>query len=314
MSNALLSWHVSMWEGLSQRLTQNQFPHALLFHGQKGVGKKDFARYLSQALLCHQQNACGACSACALFSAESHPDYCQIVPEGAANKIRVDTVRDTIEFVQTSPLISQYKVICIDQASEMNAFSANAILKTLEEPPAQVVFILICHDHLNLPATIVSRCQKIFFSVPSQQDALHWMSMALPDYSKEQCLQALHAASGAPLWAAELLTNGLIEHQLALRSDLMAVGSQKIHPVQLAEKWSAKSIAEVVSVRQCLDWVFMELQAMLSQPTQKIAREPLLDYINYIQQLCGWVRQSQSLNRQLMMEDVFIRWKILCNS
>jgi len=328
--DVLLPWQMDLWAHFASRL--NQLPHALLFYGQKGIGKNQFAKKLIHTLCCENKTACDHCRGCQLFSAGTHPDCFTLSPEGASQQIRIDAVRDAVEFVQTSPLIGQYKIILIYPANAMNAFSANALLKTVEEPPENTLFILICDDHIGMPATVVSRCQKFFFETPDRNKALGWLKAELPDQSEAHLSKALAAVAGAPLLAREVLNNGLFEKQTAFYADLSEIGLQQSDAVKLAEKWSSKDISATIPLRQCLDWLFVWLRAVLlfqltkqpnelpieksqhfTQLSNKISREGLMDYVIYLQKTCSALNLSQSLNRQLVIEDLFIRWVQLCS-
>jgi len=142
----------------------NRIPHALLFLGVKGTGKRELAELFANFLLCqHTKNIlvpCYACKNCLLFKASTHPDFQEIiVPE---NKIiKIDTVRAVCEWVNTKPQQSNYRIVLLPALEYLNGQAANALLKTLEEPCKNVLFLLLSTNKHLIPATLFSRCQVL---------------------------------------------------------------------------------------------------------------------------------------------------------
>ncbi len=186
-------WQSQAWQQL--HANKQQLPHAILMHGTKGIGKYDFARYLSQTLLCTQQSkvaACGLCASCHWFNEGSHPDFKLISPEqedeadnelGLVKKskkktqISVAQIRDLTDFVGlSSHHQGGLRIILIHPAEALNNASANALLKMLEEPAEGVVFLLVTHQLQRLLPTIISRCQKINMPIPNQAQSLAWLN------------------------------------------------------------------------------------------------------------------------------------------
>jgi len=139
-----------------------------LFVGERGVGKKQLALDFSKRLLCSNK-ACGHCQSCYLFDAQTHPDLIRIEPE-SGQTIKIDQIREVIAFVSQTPSLGGYRIIIIDPARAMNINAANALLKTLEEPTPNTLLILISDSIPRLPATILSRCQKIIFQQSVAED------------------------------------------------------------------------------------------------------------------------------------------------
>lgn len=159
------------WQQLLTAYEKQSLPHALLFSGQEGLGKEALALKFANFLLCakpHKQ-ACGKCKTCKLFTANTHPDFMRIKPEGTSKVIKIDPIRNIIDFVNNKAQLSGYRVIIITPADSMNLYASNALLKTLEEPNDKVVFILVSSHATALPITIRSRCRKINFA--TSQDA-----------------------------------------------------------------------------------------------------------------------------------------------
>lgn len=171
--------HVRQKEELSAMLREGRLPHALLFTGPAGIGKRLVARSLAAAILCtgERLRPCGTCESCRLLAADSNEDYFELVPEAAGKAkpvIRIDAVRSavarTIMTRSSGPAEALGRVLVIDEADLMNEPAANSLLKTLEEPPAAVTFILLTEKPSALLVTIRSRCIPIPFGALSQEE------------------------------------------------------------------------------------------------------------------------------------------------
>ncbi|MBD1581326.1 DNA polymerase III subunit delta' [Pseudoalteromonas sp. S16_S37] len=177
----MYAWHETLWQQLAQSQRQHRFHHALLLHGLVGVGKQALATALAEALLCEQHQfltSCGQCKSCALFKANTHPDLITIAPQGQS--ISVDEIRELASFVHHSAQQNGNKVAIIVNAHKMTHSAANALLKTLEEPNPGRYLLLTCDDISQLPATILSRCNKIQVAVNDRDLANEWIQQQLP--------------------------------------------------------------------------------------------------------------------------------------
>jgi DNA polymerase-3 subunit delta' len=161
---------------LRSAILQNRLAHAYLFHGEDRIGKRLLALRLAQTLLCEtvsdnrQPDACGACRACQQVDARTHPDFLVIEPdrEMANPQIKIESIRDIEHQMIYRPLIGNRKICLIDEADRMTIGAANALLKTLEEPPDHSLFVLVSSRPYALPATIRSRCQALRLTAPAQ--------------------------------------------------------------------------------------------------------------------------------------------------
>lgn len=196
-----------------------RFAHAWLIHGLAGVGKTRFARAAAAALLCTQpveHLACGVCEACLWCKHGNHPDLRLIRPEAVAlaedsheatdskktpsKEIRVEQLRQLHSWFNTATHRGGYRVAVLYPAESLNTISANALLKVLEEPPANTLFLLVADAPDRLLPTILSRCRRLPLPVPSKEEGMHWLQSQLP----ERTASWLAAAGGGPTAALRL--------------------------------------------------------------------------------------------------------------
>lgn len=154
---------------LKNAIVQNRIAHAYLFCGPRGTGKTSIAKIFAKMLNCEDESnkPCGKCINCKMVQNSSHPDIIEI---DAASNNGVDEVRNLIDKVKYAPMQGKYKVYIIDEVHMMTTGAFNALLKTIEEPPAHVVFILATTEPNKVIPTIISRCQRFDFNKVSQKD------------------------------------------------------------------------------------------------------------------------------------------------
>ncbi len=235
MRHPLYSWQEEPWrqiQGLGQRL-----PHAFLLYGPHGIGKTVFAGHLAQALLCENRgqggHACQQCDSCGWFVQYSHPDYRRVRPElldeedapvadgeevasktskaskTPSKEIVINQIRALSDFMNISTHRSGRRVIVLYPAEALNVPAANALLKSLEEPNANTVFILVSNSIDKLLPTILSRCHKFGMGQPDATIALTW----LQEQGIKDADVWLAQQGGAPLAAMDMA-------QSELRGDL----------------------------------------------------------------------------------------------
>lgn len=169
-------WQQTAWEKLLQQTSQNRLPHALLFTGQKGSHKTQFALNWALKLLCRANlpTACGICTDCQLWLAHTHPDFQHLFCDADATQLKVANVRTLISALRNTPLRNQARIAVISDAHYLNRAAANALLKTLEEPGTHSYLLLTATNSTLLPATIRSRCQ--IMALPPNPDHTPQMS------------------------------------------------------------------------------------------------------------------------------------------
>jgi len=277
-------WQKEIWKRLTSR--SDKLPHALLMTGPAGGGKLDFARGLSAKLLCEQasesKEACGTCPSCNWFNSGNHPDFRFVTPGGdeteegdsetesvaskrKSEQIRINQIRELDDFLNIGTHRQGARVIIIQPAEAMNQATANALLKMLEEPSVNTLFILVSNNCRRLLPTILSRCQIVNFPKPNTNEALAWLGAAGIEHAED----LLSHAGGMPLAAND---EAMIWDQLdGFFRDLAQL--EQSGPLVIAGRWEAwlkenkegdSSIDKRVLVSWMQKWVFDLISMKLS--------------------------------------------------
>ena len=199
---------------LIHALDQDRISHAYLFSGLRGSGKTSTARIFSKALICENgpsSNPCESCENCKLANENRHIDIIEM--DGASSR-KIDDIRSLIEQTKYKPNIARFKIFIIDEVHMLTREAFNALLKTLEEPPEYVKFILATTDPLKLPATILSRTQHFRFKKIAQSDVIKHLSYILAkediEYEKDALMMLSRAGNGSLRDTLTLLDQAII--------------------------------------------------------------------------------------------------------
>ncbi|MGD1992646.1 MAG: DNA polymerase III subunit delta' [Anaerolineae bacterium] len=193
---------------LQQALERDELSHAYLFTGPPNVGKETVAAALARALLCEAEagRPCDNCRGCHLLSSGNHPDLHHVEPDTAAGRVLIAQVRELSRQLSLTPSLGQYRVAILSDFHRATPSAANALLKTLEEPPPYVVLVLLAPDTDSLLPTIVSRCQV----VPFQPVSATKVEQALIErwgVDAEQAQLLAHVSGGRLGWAVTAATD-----------------------------------------------------------------------------------------------------------
>lgn len=241
--------------------------HAYLFAGPAGSNKTVAAYALSQAVIC-ENGGCGTCDDCTRALRRNHPDIRYFAPAGAAGYL-VEQVREIVADTALAPIRARRKVYILDRVDLLGAAAANAFLKTLEEPPADVVMILLGRTRESVLPTIVSRCQVVpFRHIPAREAAgiVSQHTGAREPMSKI----ALEACDGSITRAVEFLRGG---ERMAFRARILEVMAS----LRLADDWDVLTYAQDLTVRAKapLDAVRAEQEAELAESADFLAKSAL---------------------------------------
>jgi DNA polymerase-3 subunit delta' len=213
--------HARAKEMLVRMLAGGTVHSGLLFAGPPGVGKRLVADEFVRAWLCleGQGAPCGRCDSCASPAGKAHPDRLEVVPEEKKKSIGIDQVRDLSAWIAQTPARGQRKAVIVDPADVMGSEAANALLKTLEEPPRGSLIVLVAARPAALPATVLSRCQQVSFGPLTEEQVCDVLRRHL--WPAQAARQAAALAEGSPgaalardgrVWQeAAAAVNGLLE-------------------------------------------------------------------------------------------------------
>lgn len=311
-------WTKPAWEQLIKRHRAGRMPHALLITGLPGIGKLDLAQSLVDSLLCQQPvqdgQACGQCKSCQLMAAATHPDAFSVTLANDKKQIGIDQIRELGAQLALSSQMSGFRTAIISPAASMTHAAANSLLKTLEEPGANSVILLVTSEPARLPATVRSRCQTVKLPIAEQDQAQQW----LQQQGVEQAALALALAQGAPLRAVELSDSDLFETRTALFGDFSALIRGELSPVKLAASWQKKDdrtllylidswLCDMIRLKfqqNPPNFSNMDYQQGLQSLAGLIQSRSLFQHLDRVRQALSW--QDYSLNRDLLIEDVLI--------
>lgn len=323
-------WQENTWDFTHQLIANQRLPHALLLQGQEGIGKYDFALALAKKILCEENgvNACGQCKSCGLIESHNHPDLLAIEPEEKGKQIKIDDVRTAADFISKTSQQGGAKVLIISPAENMNRFAANALLKTLEEPPQGNTLLLVSHKPSQLIATIRSRCQTIKLQSPNDTMVRHWLEQTATDLTNTSLEQTLFLAQNRPLLALEILEQENNDERysdfLEIMQGLCGRGqSQQEGYVVLAEKLAK---LDVNLALQCFAaWLADIIHWQMHQQESYLNDKSLLDFYRSVESmkvpsaklmtLYDEVLNTQflldstaNINVALALENLFILW------
>lgn len=205
-----MNWYPWLNAPYRQLLAQHQSGrghHALLLHAIDGMGEASLVYALARWLLCQNpqgEKSCGECHACRLMMAGTHPDWHVLQPEKGKTTLGIEPVRQLIERLQSHAQQDGAKLVWIARCEQLSEAAANALLKTLEEPPAQTYFLLGTREPAQLMATLRSRCFHLYLAPPAEAISLRWLGQQLPGETMAQ-RAALRLCAGAPVAALALL-------------------------------------------------------------------------------------------------------------
>ncbi len=315
----LLPWLAPYWRQLVAYIAHDRIPQALLLIGAAGIGKDRLSTAFAQRLLCKQPAdfACGSCPSCILFTAGTHPDYFVIEPAGQGKRITVDSVRSLISSLSLKPHYARHRIVIFPSAHQMNIAAANSLLKTLEEPDEDTVILMLTDTPSALPATILSRCQRLNVATPPPEVAGKWLREQRVSENLETLLALGH---GAPLAALALAKTDVVEQRNRAYAAWRSVFRQLEDPVAIAATWAQ------LGCEQILDWMLtwaVDMVRLASAADHAALYNPdLRDSLRSLArqldraQLFSWLDllyQSKKLlsgqaNRQLVIENLLIRW------
>ncbi|MEY3760944.1 MAG: polymerase subunit delta [Pseudomonadota bacterium] len=321
---SVLPWQQSNWAHLCDYRAQNRVPQALLISGNKGLGKQQLAQQFAFSLLCikPQDNGlqCGHCERCLLLNAQTHPDFIEISPEEPGKTITIGQIRNLVTRLTLKPQFESWRVVIVSPADHMNKAAANAFLKCLEEPTERTVILLVTDKPAYLPATIMSRCQKLAVARPDKATVVTWLKQQNTEISQDNAMTLYGLAQGSPLLALDYARDGT----MALRNDCFKawtdIAKQRRHPVIIAEDWY--KLPESSLLFWITSWIIDMIKCRypikydglynpdLIESLQELSSQLELKELYKLYDLMLVTRQrlNTQINKQTLFEEILIKW------
>jgi DNA polymerase-3 subunit delta' len=239
--SATPAWLTTQASALKAAHGRGRLPAALLIHEAPGAGGEWLASWVAQLVLCQRQAEapCGECLACRRVVALQHPDLSALRPQEDSRQIRIEQVRELAAQLALTSHAGGYKVGVITPADALNRFAANALLKTLEEPPARTLLVLVAVQPSRLPPTVLSRCQVLKVRPPARAAAVAWLSETCGAGDWNAVLDVL---GEAPMLAAQADRSAVVAVAAESRSMLTELAAGGADPVAAAERWARSEL------------------------------------------------------------------------
>ena len=291
--------------------------HAYLFVATEGVGVESLVAAVAQSCLCTQPDAtghaCGQCQNCHLYACKQHPDYYHLSKLEGKKEIAIDQVRELVAKQTETSHQGGRKVVWIESVESMSISAFNALLKTLEEPNGDSIFLLTTAQLHRLPATIKSRCQLLKVSAPSLAQSSQWLAQQCPQTDAQLIKRALRLNWNAPLAAKRWLASGELEQHNQWLEQLDRVLQGREVAKRCVDAWLKWEQPNLV-----LDYFYQQTQQVVRQlgyqsPVQNSA--VLQSWLRF-EQVIGQARRqwAGNANPSLLLENLLTLWLALKRS
>ena len=324
VSNSVLPWQEQNWDSLYGYIKQDRIPQALLIFGASGLGKQALANRFAYSLLCCNLGdngfCCGVCVSCLLINADTHPDLIRIKPDEDKKSISINQIRQVVSNTYLKPQFEAHRVIIINPADVMTIQAINAFLKCLEEPTERTVFILITGKPNKLPATIISRCQKLTVTMPEKNVLSDWLN-GQGIHNNQDTLSNL--VRGSLLTAPQVADDTLLKQRTNCFKDWLAIAKQSAYPAIVSEKW--QKLPETELVNWLISWVSDVIKCACRINVEQLCNQDMVKPLQELSQqlnlrrlfglydrLLASRRQLETqANFQIMLEEILVQWQQL---
>ncbi|PJE79925.1 DNA polymerase III subunit delta' [invertebrate metagenome] len=318
-------WQKEQWQQTLAMYRANRLASGYLVCGQEGVGTLFFAQALAAWLLCQSEHkngdrACGQCKGCQLMMSGNHPDFLMVEPQAPSHFIKIGQIRALNDFARKTAQLGGLRIIILHPAEVMNVNASNALLKSLEEPGNETLFLLVTERSHDLLPTIRSRCQSLSFGRPDQQQAIDWLSKQVDDIGSVNDL--LRLAAGNPLTALAFDKEGVLQSYQRLINDIKKLFKGKTTPAELAKQWEK---ADVTGILLWLaNWMKdvarlslrcdpsrvqnKDMQAFLGYVAKKSSARSVVEVHDWLLEQRHYLLEGSNLNRLLLLETAFCRY------
>ncbi|MGK0273611.1 MAG: DNA polymerase-3 subunit delta' [Cocleimonas sp.] len=331
LSDQEYPWQEKTWQHFIKAKAQNQLPHAILLSGEEGIGKYSLAQRMAKSLMCinsfsADKDACNECQSCRTYESGANPDFKKITLLEDKQQIGVDQIRALSEFLNYSRSYNTNRVVILNPVERMNVNAANSLLKSLEEPSAHTVIILVTAKMNQLLPTIKSRCQLFTVTSPNRVETINWLEQYQDNNLKNQqgINQTLNIdpkllleISGTKPLNAIKLNQDDIDNRKHFFNDLIEVINRNTSLTEIAKKW------EKHDVETLLNWQIQLVQNNIKSTitSSLVSDSSSSGYYSVTQHLSTeehWllyqnlIKQKQyihtSVNSLMFMENMIMLW------
>ncbi len=320
MSQSIYPWLEPIWQRLVN-LTNSKLPHAFLFCGSRGIGIDGLVSSFEKLVLCQSPTslgACNTCRSCFLFEQGLHPDLRAQTEETTG----IDDIRELSGFLEESAHQQGKKVITLFDVDKLQTACANALLKTLEEPPVDAVIILVANKLSILP-TIKSRCILVNIPAPPVDIALTWLKQEIPDANEKRLKISLYFAGGAPLLAKMLYEN---QDVLEAMLDALVAGKASAFDTEHIQQFilSKPLVALYLFYYFLMDYqrfvltgtaeyLYNENQVnAVHELKKRLSLPSASDFVEKVNEAIQSLAMT-GINKSLLFEALFCDWQQLCH-
>ncbi|EKK3978918.1 DNA polymerase III subunit delta' [Cronobacter sakazakii] len=297
--------------------------HAVLIHALPGMGDDALIYALSRWRMCQQpqgQKSCGECRACQLMQAGTHPDYYLAEPEKGKSTLGIDAIRDISEKLYDRARLGGAKVVWIKEAAQLTEAAANALLKTLEEPPENTWFLLGCRVPEQLPATLRSRCFSWHLAPPDTRYAEAWLARET-QAEPSRINAALRLTGGAPAAALELLQPEQWQQRVALGDKMTAALTSgdwlSLLPALNHEQapfrlhWLAAFLMDALKWRHGAQSALVntDYPVLVAQLAQRFAPAVIQAMLDSLFRCRDRLLNVAAVNRELLLTELLLTWE-----
>jgi DNA polymerase-3 subunit delta' len=319
----ILPWHTGQWTDWQRQLDSGRVPHAVLLSGLPGLGKGRLAKAFARAVLCGdpQVRPCSRCKSCRLLATGNHPDLRIIQPEAAGKGIKIDQVRALVEFLAGTAQQGGWKCAVIDPADALNSHAANALLKSLEEPPGDTVIVLVTAMPGRLMPTLRSRCRHVQVKPPSRGEALEWLQPrvgrqadALLDYAYGAPCAALAANEEDRLGQRQELVNAVLGISRGQLSALDAAKAVQALPDSQALDQLLALTARLSRMRLASSAADRAFEGDWQPVLARIDQRHLFRFADKLIHAKSLLLSGANPNKQLLWEELMLDWQALTHA
>ncbi|MDP8079173.1 DNA polymerase III subunit delta' [Phocoenobacter skyensis] len=315
----LYPWQYNLYQQLTDAFLQNHRHHALLFKTELGLGTDKLIRHFAHWLLCHQPHndqPCYQCKSCLLVESENHPDF-HLLQSIDNKEIGIDQIRGLNSQLQQFAQQDGNIVVYISDIDKLNESSANALLKSLEEPNNDIYFLLKSPLQSTIIATIQSRCQQWIIHSPQQQTSVEWLQQQYPKITSEEIETALKLCHYRPLFCKKFIESDRLSQRKSFLQTfwrfyksnnilllLRAFDKEKEDILEQLD-WLASFFSDALKAQMNINthWINPDLQKGIVIFSQQLTAQKLLKGHNIIQQTQQDLIHINTVNQELMLID-----------